>query len=65
MQSLIKSLKSYNTTAIGFLMAGVLLLENFADLMTSDQFTALSAAAVALIGMFAKDGSKSTEDVTG
>lgn len=55
--------KSWKTTAVGIVGGGILLLTSINDMLSSDQVEALAAAVVAFIGILAKDGDKSSQDV--
>lgn len=55
--------KNWKTTAVGIIGGAVVLLTSVNDLLTSEHVEALAAAVVALIGVFAKDGDKSSQDV--
>lgn len=56
-------LKSSKTTAVGLIGAIIIFLTSVLDLLNSEQVEVLVAAVVAMIGLFAKDGDKSSQDV--
>lgn len=70
MENWIKTLKSWKTTALGIIAALLLILPQIQAMLDADPATVASWEAFATglgilgIGAFAKDGDKSTEDVT-
>lgn len=65
-----KSLRSWKTTIVGVCAALVVVFTQFKNLLDADPQTVFDVnilwqgGLIALIGLFAKDGDKSTEDVT-
>ena len=56
-------IKSWKTTATGIVGGVIVALTAFNDLLNSEQLAALSGAIIALVGLLARDGDKSSEDV--